>query len=147
MFFFSKSGLGVWPARGEGIPSVGGRAGPPAPFWEACPLHPERGEDKGGRMRFCCPWGRCVPWGVQQRAHLRNSVRGDRPTPGSLPFALRLFPSSLAPPHCFFLHPHPHSPMCGSFLPEEAAGAAGAAGVVVPSPAESVHPKAEPPSG
>lgn len=35
---FSKSRLGLWPDHSEGIPSVGGQAGPPAPFGKPAPF-------------------------------------------------------------------------------------------------------------
>lgn len=66
------------------------------------------------------------------QAPLGSSVGRDRPTLSSLSSALRRFPSSLAPPHCFScIHVPVHLGLDGS---------------VVTGPAASVHPKAELPS-
>lgn len=49
-WLYPKSGLGVWPAHGDGIPGVGGQAALSAPFGKPVPftLSKEKMEKGGG---------------------------------------------------------------------------------------------------
>lgn len=70
-WLFPKSRLSMWPAHGDGIPGVGGQAGPPAPCGKPVPFTLSEKMEKGGVSEFlplagrrCSPGAPKTPLGI-----------------------------------------------------------------------------------